>query len=91
MVQEHQKQTETQIVIYLDVTLKCNNSSFKFYHQPDDIIQYINKESNDSPSIMKNGFQTILLINFFFKEAAIYYENTLNKASYISLPHSKRK
>ena len=32
-----------RIVNYLDVTLNLNNGSFKPYHKPDNIIQYINK------------------------------------------------
>ena len=35
-----------KIVNYLDVTLNLNNGSIKPYHRPDDIILYINKESN---------------------------------------------
>ena len=42
------------IVNYLDVTLNLNNGSFKPYHKPDDIILYINKESNHPRSIIKH-------------------------------------
>ena len=41
-------------VNYLDVILNLNNASFKPYHKPDYIIQYINKESNHPPSIIKH-------------------------------------
>ena len=75
----------------LDVTLNLNNSSFKPYHNPDDIIQYINKESNHPPSIIKHLAASIekrLSNNSFdekiFKGAAIYYVDTLNKAGYIN-------
>ena len=33
------------------MALKLNDSSFKLYHKPDDIIQYINKESNHLPNV----------------------------------------
>ena len=36
-------ESNLKIVNYLDVTLNLNNGSFKPYHKPDDIIQYINK------------------------------------------------
>ena len=76
---------------YLDVTLNLNNGSFKPYHKPDDIIQYINKESNHLPSIIEHlpaSIEKRLSNNSsdekIFKEAAIYYEDTLNKAGYIN-------
>ena len=58
----------------------------------DDIIQYINKESNQPPNIIKHlpiSIEKRLSNNSshekIFKEAAIYYEDTLNKeACYIN-------
>ena len=73
------------------MTLNLNNGSFKPYYKPDDIIQYINKESNHPPSIIKHLSASIekRLSNSssnekIFKEAAIYYEYSLNKAGYIN-------
>ena len=43
-----------RIVNYLEVTLNLNNGFFKPYHKPDDIIQYVNKESNHPSSIIKH-------------------------------------
>ena len=84
-------ESNLKIVNYLDVTLNLNNGSFKPYHKPDDIIQYINKESNHPPSIIEQLLASIekwLSNNSsdekIFKEAAIYYEDTLNKAGYIN-------
>ena len=84
-------ESNLKIVNYLDVTLNLNNGSFKPYHKPDDIIQYINKESNHPPSIIEHLAASIekrLSNNSsnekIFKEAAIYYEGTLNKAGYIN-------
>ena len=80
-----------RIVNYLDVTLNLNNGSFKPYRKPDDIIQYINKESNHLPSIIKhlpasieNRFSNDSSDEKIFKEVDIYYEDTLNKAGYIN-------
>ena len=80
-----------RIVNYLDVTLNLNSGSFKPYHKPDDIIHYINKESNHPPSIIKHlpaSIEKRLSNNSsdekMFKEAAIYHEDTLNKAGYIN-------
>ena len=61
-----------RIVNYLDMTLTLNDGSFRPYHKPDDIIQYINKKSNHPPNLIKYLPASI--------DAAIYYENTLNKA-----------
>ena len=84
-------ESNLKIVNYLDVTLNLNNGSFKSYHKPDDIIQYINKESNHPPSIIEHlpaSIEKRLSNNSsyekIFKEAAIYYEDTLTKAGYIN-------
>ena len=42
------------MVNYLDGTLNLNDRSFRPCHKPDDIIQYINKESNHSPNLNKH-------------------------------------
>ena len=83
-------ESDLRISNYLDVTLNVNNGSFRPYHKPDDIIQYISKESNHSPNIIKHlqaSIEKRLSNNFsdekIFKEAAIYYQKTLNKAGYI--------
>ena len=73
------------------MTLNLNNGSLRLYYKPDDIIQYVKKESNHPPNIIKHlpasiekrlsnssSYETI------FKEAAIYHEDTLNKAGYIN-------
>ena len=46
--------SKLRIVNYLDVTLNVNDTSFIHYHKPDDIIQYINKESNHPPNLIKH-------------------------------------
>ena len=84
-------ESNLRIVNYLDVTLNLKNGSFEPCHKQDDIIQYINKESSHPPSIIKHLPASIekRLSNSssdekICKEAAIYYEDTLNKAGYIN-------
>ena len=79
-----------RIVNYLDVTLNLNDGSFRPCDKPDDIIQYINKEFNHPPNLIKHLLASIekrLSNNSFdeklFQESAIYYEDTLNKARYL--------
>ena len=82
-------ESNLRIVNYLDVTLNLNDGSFRPCHKPD-IIQYINKESNHPPNLIKHlpaSIKKRLLNNSsdekILKESAIYYEDTLNKAGYV--------
>ena len=79
-----------RIVNYLDVTLNLNDGSFRPCDKPDDIIQYINKEFNHPPNLIKHlpaSIEKRLSSSSFdekiFQESAIYYEDTLNKAGYL--------
>ena len=47
-------ESNIRIVNYLDVTLNLNGGSFRLCHKPYDIIQYINKESNHPPNLIKH-------------------------------------
>ena len=84
-------ESNLRIVNSLDVTLNINGGSFGPCHKPYDITQYINnKESNHPPNLNKHLSASIekrLSNNSsdekLFKELAIYYEDTLNKAGYI--------
>ena len=71
--------------------LNLNGSSVILCHKPDDTIQYINKESNHPPNLIKYlpaSIEKRLSNNCshekIFEEAAICYENTLNKAGHIN-------
>ena len=84
-------ESNPRIVNYLDLTLNLNDGSFRPYHRSNGIIQYINKESNHPPNIIKHlpaSIEKRLSNNFsdekIFKEADIYYEDTSNKAGYIN-------
>ena len=83
-------ESNLRIINDLDVTLNLNDGSFRPCNKPDDIIQYINKEFNHLPNLIKHLPASIgkrLSNNSFdekiFQESAIYYEDTLNKAGYI--------
>ena len=84
-------ESNLRIVNYLDVTLKLNDGSFRPCDKPDDIIQYINKESNHPPNLVKHlpAYIEKWLSNNssdekILQESPIYYEDTLNKAGYTS-------
>ena len=47
-------ESNLRIVSYLDLTLNLNNGSFKPSHKADNIIGYINKESNHPLSLIKH-------------------------------------
>ena len=80
-------ESDLRTVNYLDVTLNLNDGSFRPCNKADDIIQYINKEFNHPPNLIKHlpaSIEKRLSNNSFdekiFQESAIYYEDTLNKA-----------
>ena len=47
-------ESNLRIVNYLDMTLNLNDGSFKPYLKRDDINEYINKESNHPPNLIKH-------------------------------------
>ena len=78
-----------KIVNYLDVTFNLNDSSYRPYHKPDNIIKYIHVESNHPPNIIKEIPKTIekrlsrLSSNEnIFNEAATYYEEKLEESGH---------
>ena len=84
-------ESNLKIANYLDVTLNLNDGSFRPFDKSDDIIQYINKEFNHPPDLIKHlpaSIEKQLSNNSFdkkiFQESAIYYEDSLNKAGFIN-------
>ena len=78
-----------KIVNYLDITLDLNDGTYKPYHKPDNVIQYINVESNHPQNIIKQIPITIekrlsehSSNESIFKEAVPIYEEALNKSGY---------
>ena len=72
------------------MTLNLNDGLFRSCDKPDDISQYINKDFNHPPSLIKYlpaSIEKRLSDNSsdekIFQELAIYYEDTSNKAGYI--------
>ena len=68
------------------MTLNLNDGSYKPFRKPDDIIQYINKESNYAPNRIKHlsTFINKWLSSYsaaenIFQKSAIHYEDTVNK------------
>ena len=45
-------QCNMKLVSDLDVTLNLNNSNYKRYQKPDNVILYIHKDSNQSPNTL---------------------------------------
>ena len=80
-------ESNLRILNYLNVILKLNDGSFRPCDKPYDIIQYINKESNHPPKLIKHlqAYIEKRLSNIekIFQESPVYYEDALNKAGYI--------
>ena len=73
------------------MTLNLKDGSFRPCDKSDDIIQYINKEFNHPPNLIKHlpaSIEKQLSNNSFdkkiFQESPSYYEDTLNKAGFIN-------
>ena len=70
-------ESNLKIANYLDVTLNLNDGSFRPCDKPDDIIQYINKEFNHPPNLIKHlqaSIEKQLSNNSFDKK---YFKNQL--------------
>ena len=72
------------------MTPNLNDGSFRSCDKPDDISQYLNKESNHPPNLIKHlpvSIEKRLSNNSsdekIFQELAIYYEGISIKADYI--------
>ena len=78
-----------KVVNYLDVTLNLNDGTFKPYHKPTDTINYIHKESNHPPAIIKqlpisfeSRLSTISSSHEVFEEAKKPYQDALEKSGF---------
>ena len=47
-------------VNYLDITLDLKSASYKPYMKPGNVPQYVNRQSNHPPSILRNNQQTTI-------------------------------
>ena len=78
-----------KIVNYLDVTFNLNDSTYRLYQKPDNIIQYIHVESNHPPSIIqqipktiKKRFSQLSSNEDIFTESALFYEDKRHQPGY---------
>ena len=85
-------ETNKTVVDFLDITLNLRTVAYKQYKNPNDIINYINCESNHPPSIIQNlpkGIGTRLSTNSssneIFQEAAKPYNDALKQNGYKQL------
>lgn len=76
-------------VNYLDVTLDLVDSSYRPYHKPDNETNYIHKNSNHPPNIIKQipisietRISKLSSNENIFKEAVPYYEAALQRSGY---------
>jgi len=82
-------QCNMHTVDYLDVTLNLNDSSYKPYHKPDNETNYVHKDSNHPPNIIKQipivietRLSNLSSNETIFKQAIPYYENVLKRSGY---------
>ena len=76
-------------VDFLDVTLSLEDGTFKPYIKPNNIPQYVHKESNHPPTILKNipasinkRLSTISSDEKMFRTAAPIYQEAIKKSGY---------
>ena len=82
-------QCNLKIVNFLDVTFNLSDSTFRPYHKPNDEINYIHRESNHPPSIIKqlpisieSRLSKLSSSEKIFKESTYPYQNALNKSGF---------
>ena len=78
-----------KIVDCLDVTLDLNNGSYKPFRKPNDETLYINAKSNHPANIIKqlpisveSRLSELSSSKEIFEEAAVHYQDALNKCGY---------
>ena len=76
-----------KIVDYLDVTLNLSDGLDKLFHKPNSEINYIHRESNHPPSIIKQSPLSVESLLFklssdknVFIQAAFVYQEALKRA-----------
>lgn len=82
-------QCNMKIVDYLDVTLNLNDSTYKPYHKPDNELNYVHKDSNHPPNIIKQipiaietRLSNLSSNETIFNQATPYYEEALKRSGY---------
>ena len=82
-------QCNLKIVDYLDVTFNLTDSSYSLFNKTNDEINYIHKQSNHTPSIMKQlplsverGLSKLSSNEKIFNDSILIYYEALIKAGY---------
>ena len=82
-------QCNMKIVNYLDLTLNLANGTYRPYHKPDNIINYVHMQSNHPPNITKQipiSIETRLSNTScneeVFQESAAFYNEALKRSGY---------
>ena len=85
-----------KIVDYLDLTFKLNDGSYRPFRKPNDTPNYIHKESNHPPSILKTlpsmieiekRISDLSATKEIFESAKPYYEEALRKSGFDTKLH----
>ena len=76
---------------YLDITFNLNDGTYRPFRKPNDTTNYVHKESNHPPSILKTlptmiekRISDLSATKEIFDEAKNYYEEALQKSGYDS-------
>ena len=78
------------MVNYFDITLNLNEDTYRPYHKPNDEIQYIHKESNLPPTIIKqlpltieSPLSNISSSKEIFDDSVKIYQKSLEKVDLV--------
>ena len=78
-----------KIVNYLDITFNLNDGTYKPYRKPNENTNYIIKESNHPPNVIKQlptsiekRISLLSSTEDIFNKEKKYYENALRKSGY---------
>ena len=76
-----------KVIDFLDVTLDLNTGKHKPYNKPNNIPEYVHKDSNHSPCTIKNipiniSLSELSSDHHIFEQAKCVYQNVLIKSGY---------
>ena len=87
-------QCNMKIVDYLDITFNLNDGTYRPFRKPNDTTNYIHKESNHPPSILKTlpsmiekRISDLSATKEIFESAKPYYEEALRKSGFDTKLH----
>ena len=78
-----------KIVDYLDVTFNLNDGTYKPFRKPNDITNYVHKESNHAPNVIRKlpdmierRISDLSATKEIFDNSKVYYEDALKRSGY---------